>query len=92
MKGIQLCGRSRCHHLFLRRAVARISTRSHHKCDVWTEAAGRTLCPMDKITQLEILARAFLGGLVETPRAGARGARPRAGWPNELSTYSRFQE
>ena len=67
-KRIQPYGLSRCHHLSLRcaaRPATRISTRSHHKCDVWTEAAGRTLRRMDKITQLEILARAFLGGLVE---------------------------
>jgi hypothetical protein len=47
------------------RIATRISTRSRHKCGVWTETAGRTLCRMEKITQLEILARAFLGGLVE---------------------------
>ena len=39
--------------------------KSPYKCGVWIEATGRTPCRMDKITQLEILARAFLGGLVE---------------------------
>ena len=41
------------------------STRGHHKCAVWIEAAGPTPRRMDEITQLEILARAFLDGLVE---------------------------
>ena len=44
------------------------------------KAAGRTLRRMDKLTQLEILARAFLGGLVERhgrEHAAASLARPR---------------
>ena len=36
---------------------------------------GRTLCRIDKITQLEILARVFLGGLVERHGEGTRRTR-----------------
>ena len=32
---------------------------------MWTEAADRTLCRIDKITQLDIVAGALLGGLVD---------------------------